>query len=61
LDEYCDDIPSTVGINYLISGEQRWAWHRFNMPMGVYDEVMGYSNGYQVSTSALSGYYFVGQ
>ncbi|MCK5643642.1 MAG: hypothetical protein KAJ19_22775 [Gammaproteobacteria bacterium] len=61
IDEYADDIPNTVGINYFIYGEQRWAWHRFNMPMGVYDEVMGYSNGYQISTSALSGYYFVGR
>lgn len=61
VDQYVDDIPNAVGLNYFIYGEQRWAWHRFNMPMGVYDEVMGYSNGYQLSTSALSNYYFVGR
>ena len=61
IDQYVDDIPNTVGINYFIYGEQRWAWHRFNMPMGVYDEVIGYSNGYQLSTSAPSSYYFMGR
>jgi hypothetical protein len=31
------------------------------MPKGAYDEVMGYSYGYQISTSAVSEYYFVGR
>jgi hypothetical protein len=61
IDDYCDDIPNTVGINYFIIGEQRWGWHRFNMPAGVYDEVLGYSDGYQLSTSAPTDYYFMGQ
>jgi hypothetical protein len=60
IDDYCDDIPNSVGINYYIEGEQRWGWHRYNMPMNVYDEVMGYTNGYQLSVNAATSFYFVG-
>jgi hypothetical protein len=61
IDSYCDDIPNTVGINYYIIGGQRWGWHRYNMPMGAYDDVMGYANGYQLSSSSASYYYFIGR
>jgi hypothetical protein len=61
LDSYCDDIPDTIGMNYYIDAEQRWGWHRINMPEGAYDEVMGYTKGYQLSTTADALYYFVGQ
>jgi hypothetical protein len=61
VDEYCDDIPNTVGINYYIDSEQRWGWHRFNMPQNAYDEVLGYTKGYQLSTFASTNYYYVGR
>lgn len=61
LDEYCDDIPNTTGINYYIDSGQRWGWHRFNMPMGVYDEVLGYTKGYQISAFGGTKYYFIGR
>jgi hypothetical protein len=61
LDEYCDDIPNTVGMNYFIQSSQRWGWHRYNMPMGVYDEVMGYSSGYQLSVHTAAKYSYYGQ
>jgi hypothetical protein len=61
VDEYCDDIPDTVGINYYIVSEQRWGWHRINMPAGAYDEVLGYTKGYQLSTNLPTTYYYVGQ
>jgi hypothetical protein len=61
VDEYCDDILNTVGINHYDEGEGRWIWHRYNMPMGVYDDVMRYTYGYQISTSANTEYYFVGR
>ncbi|UCE36053.1 MAG: lamin tail domain-containing protein [Thermoplasmata archaeon] len=61
IDSYCDDIPNTVGINYYLLDEDRWAWHRFNMPSGAYDEVMGYAKGYQLSTSSSTTYYYVGK
>ncbi len=57
IDEYCDDIPNTVGINYHIYSEQRWSWHRFNMPLGAFDEVLGYTNGYQISVDILTARY----
>jgi hypothetical protein len=61
LDSYCDDIPDTIGMNYYIETEQRWGWHRINMPEGAFDDVMGYTKGYQLSTTAPTVYYFVGQ
>ncbi|UCE73654.1 MAG: VWA domain-containing protein [Methanomassiliicoccales archaeon] len=61
IDEYCDDIPNTVGINYYLRSEGRWIWHRFNMPYGVYDVIMGYTDGYQLSTSASAVYHFMGR
>ncbi len=61
LDGYCDDIPNTVGINYYLQGEQRWVWHRFNMEYGAYDEIAGYSSGYQLSTDAATTYFYVGR
>jgi hypothetical protein len=61
VDAYCDDIPNTVGINYYIESEQRWGWHRFNMPLNAYDEVLGYTKGYQLSSSALTDYYYIGR
>jgi hypothetical protein len=50
-----------VGINYYIETEQRWGWHRINMPKNAYDEVMAYTKGYQLSSTEATMYYFVGQ
>jgi hypothetical protein len=61
IDEYCDDIQNTVGINYYRESEQRWIWHRFNMPIGVYDDIIRYTYGYQISTSVPTAYYFIGR
>ena len=56
LDDYCDDIPDTVGINYYLYAQKRWSWHRINMPAGAYDEVLGYGSGYQLSLDSGSPY-----
>ncbi len=61
VDEYCDDIQNTVGINFYDESENRWIWHRYNMPTGVYDDIMRYTYGYQISTSTSMEYYFIGR
>ncbi len=59
-DWYCDSIQNTVGINYFIYPEQRWGWHRINMNIGVYDTLIEMTEGYQISTSNLTKYTFIG-
>jgi hypothetical protein len=59
-DWYCDNIQNTVGINYFIYAEQRWSWHRINMPAGIYDTLIEIAEGYQISTSNFTKYTFIG-
>jgi uncharacterized protein YegL len=56
LDWYCDDINSTVGMNYYIINEQRWSWHATRMPAGAYDPFLEIADGYQLSTSDSTKY-----
>jgi hypothetical protein len=59
-DWYCDATPNSVGINYYIYSEQRWGWHTTRMPMDVYDTDIIMSEGYQISTSAVTKYTYIG-
>jgi len=59
-DWYCDNIPSTVGINYYIYSEQRWGWHSTRMPAGAYDPMLVMAEGYQISTSNATKFIFIG-
>ena len=59
-DWYCDKIPDTVGINYYIVNEQRWAWHSTRMPAGAYDPMLVMTEGYQISTSSATKFTFIG-
>lgn len=47
IDWYCGNIPSTVGIAYMISGV--WKFHAIQMPAGVYDVEVLQGDGYQIS------------
>jgi hypothetical protein len=60
VDWYCDNIQNTRGINYLIYSEQRWVWHRINMPGGIYDTAIVFAEGYQISSTAVTKYVFIG-
>jgi hypothetical protein len=59
-DWYCDKIPNTVGINYYIYSEQRWAWHSTKMPEGAFNPVLVMGEGYQISTSGATKFTFIG-
>ncbi|UCG70788.1 MAG: hypothetical protein JSV09_07265, partial [Thermoplasmata archaeon] len=59
-DWYCDNIPDCVGINYYIYQNQRWGWHVYRMPKGAYDPVLAMAEGYQISTSSLTKFTFIG-
>jgi hypothetical protein len=59
-DWYCDNIPSTVGINYYIYSEQRWGWHSTRMSAGAYDPILMIAEGYQISTSGPTKFIFIG-
>jgi hypothetical protein len=59
-DWYCDNIPDTIGINYYIHSEQRWSWHVWRMPKGAYDPNLVMAEGYQISTSSLTKFTFIG-
>ena len=59
-DWYCDNIPDTVGINYYIVNEQRWSWHPKRMPAGAFDPILVMTEGYQISTSNITKYSFIG-
>jgi len=59
-DWYCDNIPDSVGINYYIQREQRWCWHSTRMPEGAYDPILVMAEGYQISTSNLTKFTFIG-
>lgn len=54
-----DDV---VGVNHFDWDEQRWIWHRCNMPVGVYDSPIERCRAYQVSTTVpFSLYIFTHQ
>ncbi len=59
-DWYCDKISDTVGMNYYIYGEQRWGWHSKRMQGGAYDTILEMAEGYQISTSSITKFTFVG-
>jgi hypothetical protein len=59
-DWYCDNIPDVVGINYLIYGNQWWAWHSERMPAGAFDPMLVMAEGYQLSTSNATKFTFIG-
>jgi hypothetical protein len=59
-DWYCNNIPDTVGINYYIYSEQRWSWHSTRMPEGAFDTVLEMGEGYQISTSSVTKFTFIG-
>ncbi len=58
LDWYCDEIPSVVGIAYMISDV--WKFHAREMSEGVYDVEVLQSEGYQISVGGVSiGFAFI--
>ena len=59
-DWYCKNIPNTVGINYYNLSTQRWCWHSTRMSAGAYDPVLEMSEGYQISTSNVTKFTFIG-
>lgn len=50
LDWYCDEIPNIVGMAYMIF--EVWKFHARQMPLGVFDQVVQTSVGYQISISS---------
>ncbi|UCF08365.1 MAG: hypothetical protein JSW28_01355, partial [Thermoplasmata archaeon] len=60
VDWYCNNIPETVGMNYYIYTEKRWGWHSTRMPAGVYDPLLVITEGYQISTSNVTKFTFIG-
>jgi hypothetical protein len=59
-DWFCDNIPDTMGINYLDDGQQWWGWHSTRMEKGAYDPIMDRGLGYQISTSGNTKFTFIG-
>ncbi len=59
-DWYCEHIDNVVGINYFITSEQRWGWHSKRMPHGVFDPLLMMGEGYQISTTSMTKYSFIG-
>jgi hypothetical protein len=59
-DWYCDNIPDTVGINYYDIAVQRWCWHSTRMPAEAFDPLLEMTVGYQISTSGVTKFTFIG-
>ena len=59
-DWYCDNIPETVGINYYSENYGMWLWHTTRMPEGAFDTTVEMTEGYQISTSAVTKFTFIG-
>ncbi|UCE38197.1 MAG: PKD domain-containing protein [Thermoplasmata archaeon] len=59
-DWYCDNIPFTVGINYHNDSKQRWYWHSTIMPAGAFDTTLKMTDGYQISTTSITKFIFIG-
>jgi hypothetical protein len=59
-DWYCKNINGSVGINYFIHTQQRWAWHSTRMPAGAFDPILVMTEGYQISTSNATKFTFIG-
>jgi hypothetical protein len=60
-DWYCDNIPNTVGINYYMMGKQWWGWHSTRMAAGAYDPELIMADGYQISTTNVTQFIFIGR
>jgi hypothetical protein len=59
LDWYCDGIPDTVGMAYMVMDV--WKFHSVEMPAGVYDTDVMQGDGYQISVGVIAtGYTFIG-
>jgi hypothetical protein len=59
-DWYCDQMDDVVGINYFLNPGQRWSWHSEKMPEGAFDPVLMMTEGYQISTSNITKFTFIG-
>jgi PKD repeat protein len=57
---YCHYIPNIIGINYYNSNIQMWQWHCTRMSEGVFDPELRMTHGYQISTTSLINYTFIG-
>jgi hypothetical protein len=60
VDWFCDNIPDTVGINFIDDGQGWWSWHSTRMEKGAYDPLLERGIGYQISTSGATKFTFVG-
>ena len=59
-DWYCENINNTVGVNFFIDSGQRWSWHSRRMPEGVFDPIIEMVIGYQISTSDVTMFSYIG-
>ncbi len=59
-DWFCNNIPKTVGINYVDDSQGWWSWHSTRMEKGAYDPILERGIGYQISTSGATKFTFVG-
>jgi parallel beta-helix repeat protein len=57
-DWYIEQIPNSLGIVYLDEGI--WKGHFKEFPEGVYDTIIEYGRGYEITTFATSTYSFIG-
>jgi hypothetical protein len=51
ISEFVLENESIIGMNYHDHLEQRWIWHRYNMPQGVYDVQIKRCRAYQISST----------
>jgi hypothetical protein len=59
-DWYCDSITHSVGINYYNITFQEWWWHSTVMAKKAFDPVLKMTEGYQISTSNVTKFTFIG-
>jgi hypothetical protein len=57
-DWYVDQIPNCLGIVFLENGV--WKAHFKEFPEGVYDTMISYTVGYEVSVYVTSRFSFIG-
>jgi hypothetical protein len=60
VDWYCDEIDYTVGINYFDLQFQEWGWHSTRMSANAFDPLIEMGLGYQISTSSITRFSFIG-
>jgi hypothetical protein len=59
-DWYCDNIEYSKGINYYNVTCQEWWWHSTAMPEEAFDPLLKMTEGYQISTSNVTNFTFIG-